>query len=296
MATLPVTPRFDLCGEESGLSRSLRRDRTLRSEPARPETGARDRLTRVVEGEIIPKLMLAHRALSSGAFERDSRYDVLGPETIEQFAQLALSSTQDTLLAVVGNLLQRGTPMEAIYLDLLAPAARLLGEYWLEDLATFSDVTIALSRMQQIVHELSLHGPAVDGPGPHGRSALFAPSPGEQHTFGLSILEEFFRRSGWRTWMEPSGDPAEVIQAAMSHHFDVFGVSISCQDRLAELPGLIMSVRQASRNSDIVVLVGGRLLTERPRLAEEVGADGMTTDAKQAVLMAEGAVRQIARN
>jgi methanogenic corrinoid protein MtbC1 len=127
-----------------------------------------------------------------------------------------------------------------------------------------------------------------------GRAALFAAAPGEHHTFGLVIIEEFFRRSGWRTWAELSGSVADVVSAVQAHDFDLFGMSASSDERLDQIAPMIMSVRKASRNRDITVMVGGRLFVERPELVAKVGADTMAADARQAVLGAEGAVRRLA--
>ncbi|MGE0594866.1 MAG: B12-binding domain-containing protein [Hyphomonadaceae bacterium] len=220
----------------------------------------------------------------------------LGPETTEKFALYSLSTGHDSLLAIIGALLQQGVPMESIYLDLLGPAARRLGEFWSDDQVSFADVTIALGRLQQVVRELSLHGPAEEGVASNGRAALFAPAPGEQHTFGIVIIEEFFRRSGWRTWTELSGAPEEVVGAVQAHRFDVFGMTVSSDDRLDQIAPMIMSIRRASRNRDINVMVGGRLFLERPELVAKIGADTMASDAKEAVLKAEVAVRQLARH
>ena len=46
-------------------------------------------------------------------------------------------------------------PLELLFLRLLAPAARRLGELWEGDLCTFTDVTIGLSHLQQVLRELS---------------------------------------------------------------------------------------------------------------------------------------------
>jgi methanogenic corrinoid protein MtbC1 len=247
-----------------------------------------------VDGEIIPRLLLAHRSLGAEKPSNQGRISVLSPESVDRFAQLALISGRDSLLAVVGNLLQQGVRLDDVYMELLAPAARRLGELWDDDVVPFSDVTIALGRMHQVVRELSIHHtPAA---GAHvDRAALFAPAPGEQHTFGLVIIEEFFRRSGWRTWTELSSEPEEVIAAAKTHAFDVFGLTASAEQRLDPIAFLIMSVRRASRNRDVIVIVGGRLFSEHPELVARVGADGMAASAPEAVLKAEGAVRQLAR-
>jgi methanogenic corrinoid protein MtbC1 len=240
-------------------------------------------LSQIVEGEIIPRLLLAHGTPSG------PDGSTLSQEFTESFALYALSQGRESLLAIVGSLLQKGVSIESIYLDLLAPAARRLGDLWLDDRASYADVTIALGRLQQIVRELS----ARPAGGVCEHAALFAPAPGEQHTFGLVLLEEFFRRSGWRTWSELSGACEEVASAARAHRFDVFGVTASHDNCLDQIASLIMSVRRVSKNRDICVLVGGRLFLARPELVAEVGADATAADAQGAVFCAEAAVRRL---
>jgi methanogenic corrinoid protein MtbC1 len=84
------------------------------------------------------------------------------------------------------------------------------------------------------------------------------------------------------------------VSAVQAHDFDLFGMSASSDERLDQIAPMIMSVRKASRNRDITVMVGGRLFVERPELVAKVGADAMAADARQAVLGAEGAVRRLA--
>ena len=59
--------------------------------------------------------------------------------------------------------------------DLLAPAARLLGEYWEDDRCDFVDVTMGLWRLQEVVHEIAARAPADRAAG--GRRALARCSP-----------------------------------------------------------------------------------------------------------------------
>jgi methanogenic corrinoid protein MtbC1 len=295
MVSLPIAQRtaaFDLCGEEAtALEREFRSAR--RAGDDLPQRKRSEELARLVEGQIIPRLMMAHQ--STPEIPPDGRLlSRLGVESTEKLALYSLSFGHETLLAVVGGLLQQGVTLEEIYLDLLAPAARRVGDFWLEDRVSYADVTIALGRLQQVVRALSVHETgetAASG----ARAALFAAAPGEQHTFGLAIIEEFFRRAGWRTWTEVTGSIRETVSAAQAHDFDLFGVTASGDAHLDQIATMIMSVRRASRNRDISVLVGGRLFNERPELVAMVGADGMASDAREAVLKAEGAVRQLAR-
>ena len=76
---------------------------------------------------------------------------------------------------------------------------------WDADLCDFTQVTIGLWRLQQLMYELS---PAFQDDAQRGvqihRAMLVlvpvpvpVPVPGSQHTLGLLRVAEFFRRAGW---------------------------------------------------------------------------------------------------
>ena len=141
-----------------------------------------------------------------------------------------------------------GMSVETIYLDLFAPAARLLGEMWSDDLCDFSTVTVALGRLQRLLRELSpAFGTEIEYPA-NGRRALFAQPSDEQHSFGLSMVAEFFRREGWDVFGVVGGaleDPAVRVRKEWA---DVVGLSIGSERRLDWLRKCITDVRAASRN------------------------------------------------
>jgi methanogenic corrinoid protein MtbC1 len=252
-------------------------------------------LARMVEAEIIPRLMLAHRQVSDTpeATVGDTR---LGPEETESFARMVLSANSDSLIAYVGGLLQSGLPMETIYVDLMMPAARLLGDYWDEDSISFADVTIGLGRLQQVVRTLRSKSTDLDGSDHSAPSALFAPVSSEQHTFGLFIIEESFRRAGWRTWIETSGVQEDAIDMVRSHWFDLIGFSANSDAQIEEVASTIAAVRKASRNRGLFVLVGGRLFIDSPELVSAVGADATAPNGGEALLVADKAVRRLSHN
>jgi len=255
-------------------------------------------LAKMVESEIIPRLMLAHSALATIA-PPVSEKPQLGEETTEAFAQMVISKGPESLIAYVGVLLQSGLGIETIYMDLLIPAARRLGDYWNEDVASFTDVTIGLGRLQQVVRALGCKAADSSGgrsvrEGPPEHSALFAPAPGEQHTFGLFIIEDVFRRAGWRTWMEMTAADEDVLDTVRCHWFDIVGLSMSASTHVDKVKAAIRAVRAASRNPDLFVLVGGRLFTESPEYVGIVGADATAANGADAFQLADKAVRRFA--
>lgn len=239
-------------------------------------------LSRLIEGEIIPRLLVAHRsdARLSVTSEGDQ---TISAEEVEAFAPLSLQVEADMLLAHVEMILRRGVSVDTLLVDLLAPAARLLGEYWEEDRCDFVDVTMGLWRLQEIVHELSARLPADHRGVASGRRALFASMPGDQHSFGTVVIDELFLREGWMTDRLSEVTTADLVDRVRGEWFDLVGLTISCDCHIAPLPSIIAALRHGSRNPRICVMVGGRVFTNDASLAAKVGADGTAANAKLAV-------------
>src|SRR6201999_4420852 len=114
-------------------------------------------------------------------------------------------------------------------------------------------------------------------------TVVLAPGPGEQHTLGLLMVGEFFRRDGWRVAGGPATSANDAILIVRKTWVDLAGFSIGSQARLGGLARCIQAVRQASRNPNLLVLVGGPLFVARPGLLARTGADAAADDAAGAV-------------
>ena len=251
-------------------------------------------LARTIEQEIIPRLMLAHRALAEPVTRPLAAGHPITVEDIRHFAKLVLSQDEDLAFGSIQAFRARGVTVEKLYLDLLAPTARYLGDLWNDDLCNFTDVTVGLGRLQRVLRELSpAFGNSVEYP-VQGRRILLLPGPGEQHTFGLVMVAEFFRRAGWDVtggaW-SAGADPAALVAAEW---FDVIGFSLGAESHLDSLADSIRAVRHATCNRHIAVLVGGPLFGERPDYLARVGADGMTIDGREAPALAERLIGPVA--
>jgi MerR family transcriptional regulator, light-induced transcriptional regulator len=266
----------------------------------RPSEAANDtrmsQLARTIEDEIIPRLMLAHRAGAEPLLRPAGPGHAITADDVKQFTKLVLSHDEDVAFASIESLRARGVSVERIYVELLAPTARYLGELWDDDLCNFTDVTVGLGRLQRVLRELSpALGHGVEHPS-QGRRVLLLPSPGEQHTFGLVMVAEFFRRGGWDVTGGAWAAGAEAAELVGVEWFDVLGFSLGSEVHLGALAASIAAVRHATCNKHLKILVGGPLFGLHPEFVEQVGADGMTIDGREAPVLAErliaSAVRQ----
>ena len=252
----------------------------------------RARLARTIEGEIIPRLKLAHTTDGACQAQNDAPV-VLGTHTqpnaadIKAFAKLVIAQDVGVALAHLELLRTNGISLESLFLDLLAPCAQLLGDLWLADECSFIDVSIGLARLQQILRELSpdFEPDATDEAHPNRRILLML-APGEQHAFGLSLVEHFLRRSGWEVTVA-SSDGSAVTGLLRKEWFSVVGLSMSCVGLLDGLQSCIRSLRRASRNQGLTILVGGAAFNECPDLVSHAGADATAGDSRLAVSEAD---------
>lgn len=205
---------------------------------------------------------------------------------IAAFAPLATSLDAHELLAEVDKFLARGFSEEAIFIELLAPAARLLGEEWTADRLDFLDVTMALWRLREVLREVAARAPPGPYPAP-GRRVLFAPLPGDQHGFGTAIIDECFTRAGWSSTLLIEPSRTSLLAAVAGAEYELVGLTVTCDCHIAPLASLIVAIRNVSRNPNVRVMLGGRLLIEDPDLARRAGADGTASTALDALELAE---------
>ncbi|MCX8003441.1 MAG: cobalamin-dependent protein [Burkholderiaceae bacterium] len=241
-----------------------------------------DALLVTIEREVIPRLVLAHRG------ERPAAPQAAVPSwlEVEEFARLLLRDDAEAIARYLSLLQTRGVGLEAIFLELLAPAARMLGRWWEQDRCDFSSVTIALWRLQRVLYDLS---PAFQTDAraiQEGRRILLAPTPHEQHTFGLFLVAELLRRDGWEVVAGPAFSHEELVGLVADHWFSAAGLSLAAERWVGGLCEVIADMRRASRNRAIVIIVGGAFFAEHPEMAARVGADAMAPDARRAVELA----------
>lgn len=247
------------------------------------------RLARAVEAELIPRLLQEHRHPPTPADLTDLAPCPAGEPTaddVQLLAQRLLSASDEDLLAEMDVLRARGISVERIYLDILTPVARHYGLLWEDDRCDFTDVTVAVGRLQQLVRTLSGTFLAEERAPLDGRRILLLPAQGEQHTMGLSVVASFFRRAGWHVLGMGSAQPLDPVEAVQESWIDLLGISVGSETRLEWLTSAIAGVRQASRNPGVRIIVGGPVFLNDPAAATRVGADGVATDAPGALELA----------
>ena len=284
----------------SGWSGAAGRDDEANSDAGAAGFLARNRrsilLNRVLQAEILPRLAVARLGAAAAPASAEPAVAVTDYD-IAELVRLLLGRDDDRAWGFVGQMQKNGASAASLYLGVIAAAARRLGEFWQDDHCGFTQVTIGLGRLQQVVRALSpsFQVAAVARPA-NAETLLLLPAPGEQHTLGLIVLSEFFRRDGWHVLGGPVSAGYDAVGIVRDNWIDVAGFSIGAGKGLDSLAACIAAVRRASRNRQLAVMAGGPLFLNHPELVARVGADTTAADAPGAVRQARGllAMRAVA--
>ena len=239
------------------------------------------KLGRTIEVDVIPRLMQALQSRQIESIE-PAYGDVSFAAEIDDFVHLLLHHETDVAIKYLTTLRSTGAPLAAIYLDLLGPAARRVGEMWDNDECSFADVTIVVCRMHQVLLEFSRCFDAPAKSSDKNRNVLLLPAPGEQHTFGLLMVIEFLRRDAWNCFSGTPIDRRESEKIINAQDYKVIGLSISADRHIDSTGSLIRWIKDYSRNCGAAIIIGGNAVERIPDLVTQVGADASATSGEQA--------------
>jgi methanogenic corrinoid protein MtbC1 len=244
-------------------------------------------LADIVARTIVPELLMRNKNLlitQSDDAAHPTEADVL------KLSSLILGPDNSEALEYIYSLRERGLTLDNLYLELLEPTARHLGELWNVDKLDFFAVTLGVGRLQRIVH----HFTDLDKLKPYDekRRALMLVPPGEDHNFGAQIVQRFLRAAGWSVLTLDGSESARAADLVSREWLVVVGLSILADVQVDELRQLIKSIRSRSLNPHIGIIIGGPIVVTHPELVSAVGADGTARNAPAAVVLAETILAQ----
>ncbi len=207
-------------------------------------------------------------------------------EHLKGFGRLLLFGAYVDFRSFLDGFIASGVSSRELYLGVVAPCARWLGELWERNEVSISDILAASSRLDDLVRKRELGNPNViikSGP----RSALLATVPGEAHTLGVGVAAGLLRDEGWNIdLLMPTESPMEIVSMLDRLRTKILGVSVSSSSSVHSLYTLVKAVREYAPETK--VLVSGSLVSVNPKPFEMLGLDGFETDFDKAKSIIEG--------
>lgn len=240
----------------------------------RPEARSRSRVRRMVEGELLPRLMLTHHAgpLPPSFVARAEK--AASHPRFDDFMHLVRSDqSENRVREFLEEIVEDGTSVEAVLAELLAPVARRMGVLWETDECDFVEVTMVCSRLQRAIRRLASRF-RQELPR-DGISVLVSALPHEQHTLGVLMVAETLTRAGCDIAL---GEP--FVPGMDPYGYDVIALSVTRTEEADSAAAFVRELRQKAPHAAIIV--GGAAFREDPSMISRIGADGWAEDAESA--------------
>lgn len=199
-------------------------------------------------------------------------------EDIRNLCYAFVSDDETAAASIISDLRAVGVGPEEIYLKRLAAAARMLGEMWISDEMTFTQVTVGTGRMFAIMRSMRhLFESAIPV---QDKSAIFAAVPGEDHTLGVHMAADIFRKNGWEIALKVGLDHDQLVAEIEQAPTSIVGLSISGEHSIDALSRLVVALHIACPHAMIVV--GGANVNEVQPVLSLMGLDGIAATVEDA--------------
>lgn len=243
--------------------------------------------------EVLSQHMVAARLFSDWGLLLAGRFDSPPPpaalaqpappavaEHLARVVELALNADDLALNALIAGFAEQGWTAEAILTLLIEPAARALGDAWLDDRCSELDLTIALSMLQLAGHAVRYSSSSQTIRASRYR-ILLATAPGERDMLGTALLADQFLAAGWQVDMAFPETEEALTNQLLAQHPDAVDIGLSDamprHHAIAQLRSTIQHSRLVPSDHPTVISVGGRLFAEAAATALSVGADHART-------------------
>ena len=243
------------------------------------------RLSEAIVAKVIPSLYAAHFDQRPGNQNKRPSFELRRRAEADRFLGLVLSNGAEAQWQHLLGLRAAGMDLETILMEVMAPAVRELGEMWLTDRMSFVEVTTKSARLQHMIRSLGRSDSyaLTDG----RASILLAAAPGEQHTFGLFVMAEFFLAAGWSVSLEANASLDMLCDLANNNRYDAIGMSVGSERLLPMVGDQVATLRQAAQSHNSRIFLGGWAFTIEGQSLDDYGADLIAIDGRSAVERAE---------
>jgi methanogenic corrinoid protein MtbC1 len=209
----------------------------------------------------------------------------------DDFLDALKRGDRQSAFRIVDAQLASGDSLSDIYLGIVQPSMRDIGQLWQDN-----ELTVAQEHVATAIAEASMSRLFErtfvwrDNRTP---KILAACAEDERHQIGLRMLCDLLELDGWETVYVGASVPIEslvqLVQKASPH---AVALSATIAPHVPRVRAAIASIRAADLPRQPVIAVGGRAFHSDPTLAQRIGADITASDAAEAVRMLDTLVRQ----
>ena len=173
-----------------------------------------------------------------------------------------------------------GVEVDTIYHGYLTGAAQHLGQMWDDDRISSADVVIGAGLIYGLMRGMRHLFGSDNALLPDEFRAVFAATPSETHTLGVTMATDLLRRNGWQIDLCVGMDHDTLVDKIGQTPYPIIGLSASTSRMIFPLARLIVALRLS--NPGAWIMVSGKITELEPDILMLVDADGTASDLASA--------------
>jgi MerR family transcriptional regulator, light-induced transcriptional regulator len=210
----------------------------------------------------------------------------------DSYLEFLLAGNRQKASQLVLDAVDNNVNVKDIYLHIFQPVQYEIGRLWQLNKISVAQEHYCTAATQLIMSQLY---PYVFSSERNGKKLIATSVAGDLHEIGVRMVADFFEMEGWDTYYLGANTPIEsILKTIREQKAQLLLVSATMAYHVRAIADLIMAVKRDSRTAQVKIMVGGYPFNAAPDLWKTVGADAHSTDAQQALEMANLLVPVIA--
>ncbi|MBD5090070.1 MAG: dihydropteroate synthase [Clostridiales bacterium] len=200
-------------------------------------------------------------------------------EQMHPVFEAVVKGNRKGIVEIVKKAIEEGFKPNALIDDILIPAINHVGKlfdemiYFLPQLISSAEaMETAIDYLEPLLEKKKNEGEEV--------TIVFATVEGDIHDIGKNLVVLMLKNYGYRVIDLGKDVPSDtIIETAKKEHAKIIGLSALMTTTMMQMKEVVDKVK--AQNLDIKVIIGGAVITQS--FADEIGADGYSKDAQEAV-------------
>lgn len=169
-----------------------------------------------------------------------------------------LDGDKKQCMQIVSGLIDQGTTIKDIYLDLFQRSMYRIGQMWEKERCSIADEHVASNITEGMIEYVASNFSSENR---NGKIALITCIDKEYHELGARMVAGFMEALGWKTIFLGANIPQdEVVMLIRDKHPDIVGISSSFYININRLLNLLDAIKEEYPDQEIIV--GGQSLSE----------------------------------
>ncbi|MDR1109145.1 MAG: corrinoid protein, partial [Deltaproteobacteria bacterium] len=208
--------------------------------------------------------------------------DVSGP--FGEIRRMVIEGDDENISAETGRLLSEGHGAAEIMASGLIAAMDIIGPQFRDGVVFIPEVLLSARAMNQAVDALEPFLGSKDALAEQ-KTVVLGTVFGDLHDIGKNMVATMLKGAGFKIIDLGINVPAKAfVEAVKEHRPEILGLSALLTTTMPEMAKTVATVTESGLRGGLKIMVGGAPLNAK--FAQDIGADGYSADATQAVELA----------